>query len=167
MGNTKPFYLTTTLPYVNAEPHIGFALELVHADIIARYRILVGDDVFFNTGTDEHGLKIFRKAQEEGKNTQAYTDEYAAKFRSLKDVLGLSPEIHFIRTTDAHHKIAAQEIWRRCLGAGDIYKKKYKGLYCVGDEMFLKEGDLIDGRCPNHPSMEPVMLEEENYFFKL
>ena len=163
----KAFYVTTTLPYVNADPHIGFALELVQADVIARYRALCGDDVFFNTGTDEHGLKIYRKAQEEGKDTQAYTDEYAAKFKGLKEALNLHPALHFIRTTDPHHKAAAQEIWRRCAAAGDIYKKKYKGLYCVGDEAFIKEKDLVGGKCPDHPAMEPIEIEEENYFFKL
>ncbi len=163
----KPLYLTTTLPYVNAEPHIGFALEMVQADVIARYRTLLGDEVFFNTGTDEHGLKIFRKAEEEGKDTQAYVDEYAAKFKSLKGKLNLHPGLHFIRTTDAHHKAAAQEMWRRCLAKGDIFKKKYKGLYCVGDEAFIKETDLVDGKCPNHSTMEPIEIEEENYFFRL
>lgn len=162
---SKSFYLTTTLPYVNAEPHIGFALEMVQADIIARYRKLTGDDVFFNTGTDEHGLKILRKAQEEGKDPQAYTDELAAKFRILPQKLGVDPSIHFIRTTDAHHKEAAQEMWRRC--SRDIYKKKYKGLYCVGDEAFVKETDLVNGKCPNHPTLDLIEIEEENYFFAL
>ncbi len=161
------FYLTTTLPYVNADPHIGFALEMVQADIVVRYRKLCGDDIFFNTGTDEHGLKIYRKALEEGKEPQEYVDEYAAKFKGLKDTLGLYPELHFVRTTDPAHKAAAQELWRRCLGKGDIYKKKYKGLYCVGDEAFLKETELVNGKCPNHPNMEPIEIEEENYFFKL
>ena len=163
----RTFYLTTTLPYVNAAPHVGFALELVHADILARRRALAGDDVFFNTGTDEHGLKIHRKALEEGKDPQAYVDEYAAKFRELKDKLNLFPELHFIRTTDPHHKAAAQELWRRSEAKGDIYKKKYQGLYCVGDEAFIKESDLVDGKCPNHPTMAPLQIEEENYFFKL
>src|SRR3989344_3578468 len=99
----KPLYITTTLPYVNADPHIGFALEIVHADIFTRYRKLQGDDVFFNTGTDEHGLKIYRKATEEGETVQAYVDEYAAKFRSLKEVLNLYDGLHFIRTTDPAH----------------------------------------------------------------
>ncbi|PIR82709.1 methionine--tRNA ligase [Candidatus Kaiserbacteria bacterium CG10_big_fil_rev_8_21_14_0_10_59_10] len=165
--HSKNVYITTTLPYVNAEPHVGFALELVQADMYARYRTLQGDDVFFNTGTDEHGLKIYRKALEEGKDPQAYVDEYAAKFRALKDTLGLYPGLHFIRTTDPRHTAAAQEIWRRCRGSGDIYKKKYKGLYCVGDEAFIKESELVDGKCPNHPSMEPIEIEEENYFFRL
>ncbi len=161
----KSFYLTTTLPYVNADPHIGFALELVQADIIARYHALQGDDVFFNTGTDEHGLKIYQKAREEKKEPQAYADEYAAKFRTLKEKLGLSDGLHFIRTTDPHHKAAAQDMWRRC--AKDIEKRKYKGLYCVGDEAFVRESDLVNGRCPNHPTMDLVEIEEENYFFKL
>ncbi len=163
----RALYLTTTLPYVNADPHIGFALELVQADIIVRYRALCGDDVFFNTGTDEHGLKIYRKALEEGMEPQAYADEYAAKFRKLKEKLNLSPDIHFIRTTDPHHKAAAQELWHRCLANGDIYKKKYKGLYCVGDETFIREDDLVNGKCPSHPTMVPLEIEEENYFFKL
>lgn len=163
----KPLYLTTTLPYVNADPHIGFALELVQADIIARRRRLLGGDVFFNTGTDEHGQKISQRAAEEGKDPQAYTDEYAAKFRLLKEKLNLSDDLHFIRTTDQKHKAAAQEMWRRCLATGDIYKKKYKGLYCVGDEMFLKETDLVHGTCPNHPTLVPQEVEEENYFFRL
>src|SRR3989344_2314591 len=163
----KAFYITTTLPYVNADPHIGFALEMVQTDIIARYRALSGDDVFFTTGTDEHGLKIYRTAEGSGEDPQAYTDEYAAKVQQLKQKLDLHPELHFVRTTDPHHKTAAQEMWRRCEKAGDIYKKKYKGLYCGGDEAILKESDLVDGKCPNHPSMEPVEVEEENYFFNL
>ncbi len=164
---SRALYLTTTLPYVNADPHIGFALELVQADIYARYRKLQGNEIFFNTGTDEHGLKIYRKAQEEGKEPQQYVDEYAAKFRMLKDKLNLSPDIHFVRTTDPHHKAAAQEMWRRCAANGDIYKKTYKGLYCVGDEAFMKESDLEDGKCPNHPTMDLIEIEEENYFFRL
>ena len=160
-------YITTTLPYVNAEPHIGFALEIVQADIYARYREALGDRVFFNTGTDEHGTKIYGKAQEAGEAPQVYTDRYAARFQSLKEMLGLHPALHFIRTTDEHHKRAAQELWRRCEAKGDIYKKKYKGLYCVGDEMFLRESDLVEGKCPNHPNMQPQEIEEENYFFRL
>ena len=163
----KHFYLTTTLPYVNADPHIGFALELVQADITARYRKLIGDDVFFTTGTDEHGQKLYEAAQKAGKDTQAYVDEYAAKFRELKTKLNLDPDLHFVRTTDVHHIGAAQEIWRRCLAKGDIEKRTYKGLYCVGDEAFMKDADLVDGKCPNHPNMELIELEEENYFFLL
>ncbi len=168
----KAFYLTTTLPYVNADPHIGFALEMVQADILVRYRAFLGDDVFFNTGTDEHGLKIYKKAEEEGKEVQEYVDGYAAKFKGLKEKLGLYDGIHFIRTTDTNHVAAAQEMWRRCAQnvgpeGPDIYKKTYKGLYCVGDEAFMRESDLVNGKCPNHPNMDLMEIEEENYFFRL
>lgn len=162
----RAFYLTTTLPYVNSDPHIGFALECVQADIIVRYRRLMGDSVFFSTGTDEHGQKIFQKAKEEGRDIQEYVDYFAGQFRRLQRELNLSYDA-FIRTTDERHVLAAQELWKRCEAAGDIYKKKYKGLYCVGDEAFIKESDLVDGKCPNHPTMDPVEIEEENYFFRL
>lgn len=166
MSNNKPRYLTTTLPYVNADPHIGFALEIVQADALARYWRLNGHDVFFNTGSDEHGQKISEKADSEGKDRQEYVDYFANEFQKLKEELNLSYD-NFIRTTDAGHKVAAKEIWKRCLASGDIYKKKYKGLYCVGDEMFLRDSDLVEGKCPNHPNMEPIEIEEENYFFAL
>lgn len=162
----KAFYLTTTLPYVNAAPHIGFALEMVHADIIARYRALLGEEVFFNTGTDEHGVKIYREAQKAGKSPQAYVDEYAAKFRDLTKKLDLYPSLHFIRTTDLHHKAAAQEFWKRCEAAGDIYKKNYKTKYCVGCELEKTDSELAGGKCPLHPNLEIEFIEEENYFFK-
>lgn len=159
-------YITTTLPYVNAEPHIGFGLEIIHADTLARYWRLLGHDVFFSTGTDEHGQKIAKKADEKGQPRQEYVDHFAAQFNKLKEALNLSYD-NFIRTSDEAHKAAAREMWKRCFDKGDIYKKKYKGLYCVGDEMFIKESELIDGKCPNHPNMELEEIEEENYFFKL
>jgi len=158
-------YLTTTLPYVNADPHIGFALEIVHADIIARYYRTLGREVFFNTGTDEHGLKIYRKAREEGKDPQAYVDVCAAKFDQLKQALNLSYD-NFIRTTDPEHTKAAQEFWKRCGANGDIYKKMYKIKYCVGCELEKTESELEDGCCPLHPNVELEIIEEENYFFK-
>jgi len=163
---SSPFYLTTTLPYVNSDPHVGFALEIVHADIAARYHKLCGDDVFFNTGTDEHGIKIYRKALEEGKDPQKYVDEYAEKFRALKEKLDLYPDLHFIRTTDANHKAAAQEFWRRCLKKGDIYKKDYQLKYCVGCELEKTDSELVDGRCPIHQNLEIELINEENYFFR-
>src|SRR3989344_7278196 len=126
--NNKKFYITTTLPYVNAKPHIGFALEIIQADVIARYNSLLGKDVFFNFGTDEHGQKIYQKALEENKDPQIYTDEYAAKFDDLKKALNLSYN-NFIRTTDLHHKSAAQEIWKKCLKNGFIEKGIYKAKY--------------------------------------
>jgi methionyl-tRNA synthetase len=160
-------YLTTTLPYVNADPHIGFGLELVQADALVRYWKLMGHDVFFNTGTDEHGQKIAEKADEKVESRQTYVDHYAGEVQKLVPALGIDSGIHFVRTTDDHHKHAAQELWKRCEANGDIYKKKYSGLYCVGDEMFMKESELVDGRCPNHPNLELKEIEEENYFFKL
>lgn len=159
------FYLTTTLPYVNAEPHIGFALEIVQADAVARFRRLMGDEVFFNTGTDEHGQKIHQKAQEAGMDTQQYVDEYAAKFSDLKNALHLSYDA-FIRTTDATHKTAAQEFWRRCDANGDIYKKKYATKYCVGCELEKTDSELDHGKCPIHPNLEVEIRDEENYFFR-
>ncbi len=127
-------YLTTTLPYVNADPHLGFAFEIVAADILARYHRLAGRKVFFNTGTDEHGLKIYRRALEEKMAPQAYVDLYAAKFSRLKEALNLSYD-YFSRTTDPNHLVAAQAFWRRCAAAGDIYKKNYQIKYCVGCEL--------------------------------
>lgn len=162
----KKFYITTTLPYVNADPHIGFAMEIVYADIMARYRKELGDEVFFNTGTDEHGLKIYRKAVDEGKAPQAYADEYAEKFRNLKKALNLSDDLNFIRTTDEHHKKAAQEFWKLCEKNGDIYKDTYKTKYCVGCELEKTDSELVDGKCPIHPNLEIEIIEEENYFFK-
>ncbi len=163
---SKPtFYITTTLPYVNAEPHIGFALEIVEADAAARFHALKGEEVVFNTGTDEHGMKLYQKAQEKGMETQAYVDEYAAKFHLLKDALNLS-YTNFIRTTDAHHKAAAQEFWMRCLNNGDIYKKQYQIKYCVGCELEKTESELVEGKCPIHPTYTLELIDEENYFFR-
>jgi len=116
------FYLTTTLPYVNAKPHIGFALEIIQADAIVRYQKMLGKDVFYNTGTDEHGQKIYTKAQEAGMDTQSYVDGFAMEFRKLGPLLNLDNPT-FIRTTDEKHVAAAQEMWKRCEANGDIYKK--------------------------------------------
>jgi methionyl-tRNA synthetase len=159
-------YLTTTLPYVNADPHIGFAVELVQADALVRLWRAEGEDVFFNTGTDEHGQKIFEAAEKAGQEVQEYVDHYAAEFRKLKDALALDDPT-FIRTTDAHHIRAAEEMWRRCAAAGDIYKKEYSGLYCVGCELYKNEKDLTeDGHCLIHPHLKPELVSEENYFFR-
>ncbi len=162
----KSFYITTTIPYVNADPHIGFALELVQSDAIARYQRLLGKEVFFSTGTDEHGQKIWEASQKESEEVQAYVDRYAQKFLDLKILLNISND-RFIRTTDPLHIKAAQELWRLCDKKDDIYKKKYKGLYCVGCEKFITERDLINGKCEFHPTLTPEIVEEENYFFKI
>ncbi|MCR4327985.1 MAG: methionine--tRNA ligase [Patescibacteria group bacterium] len=171
MKQNKKFYITTTLPYVNAAPHIGFALELAQADVIARYQASLNKDVFFNTGTDEHGIKIYQKAQEQGKTPQEFVDENASKFRMLADILGVQ-YTNFIRTTDANHKVAAAEFWNRCVsnknknGEPDIYKAKYRVKYCVGCELEKTDSDLNEGRCLVHPSLTIEEREEENYFFR-
>lgn len=157
--------ITTTLPYVNASPHVGHALEFVQADIVARFNRLMGNEVFFNTGTDEHGIKIFRKAEESGKDTQVYVDEYAEHFRELLRRLAISNDA-FIRTTDPKHKAAAQAFWIRCRENGDIYKKEYKVKYCVGCELEKTDSELVDGKCPDHPTTPIECIEEENYFFR-
>ena len=158
-------YITTTLPYVNADPHIGFALEIVQADALARAWRAEGDEVFFSTGTDEHGQKIFEATEKAGQEPQAYVDHYAGEFKKLKEALDLSNDA-FIRTTDSKHIKAAQEMWRRCAAKGDIYKKTYTGLYCVGCESFKMEKECVDGRCPLHPNADLKEVSEENYFFK-
>lgn len=163
--NGKNFYITTTLPYVNAELHIGHAMEFVHADIIARYKKLQGFDVFFNTGTDEHGLKIYRKAVEAGQNPQEYVDGYFKRFEGTIKILDMSEDINFIRTTDDNHKKSAQEFWKICDKNGYIYKKDYKIKYCVGCELEKTESELEDGCCPLHPNQEIETIDEENYFF--
>ncbi len=161
----KNFYITTTLPYINSDPHIGFAAEIIKADVIARYRRQQGAEVFFNTGTDEHGLKVYLKAQEQGLGVQEYCDLYSAKFRPLKEKLNLSYNA-FIRTTDPHHEAAAQEFWRRCEAQGDIYKKSYQIKYCVGCEMEKTDSELINGHCEFHPGQNLEIIDEENYFFR-
>jgi len=166
MAGSKSFYITTTLPYVNAEPHIGFAYELVQADVIARWKKEQGFEVFFNTGTDEHGQKIYSNALVEGKEPQKYTDELAQKFKGLQKLLDLSGDLHFIRTTEERHKIATQEFWKLCDKSGDIYKKNYKMKYCVGCELEKTDSELVDSKCPVHPSQKLEIREEENYFFK-
>lgn len=159
------FYITTTLPYVNAEPHIGFAREIIEADVLARFHRLQEDEVFFNTGTDEHGLKIYKKAQELGKDVQTYCNDMAPEFDKLKQALNLSYD-NFIRTTGKNHIEAAQEFWKICEKNGDIYKKNYKIKYCVGCELEKTDSELIDGKCPLHPNMELEIIDEENYFFR-
>src|SRR3989344_393556 len=163
--DTKKFYITTTTPYVNADPHIGFALEFWQADAIARYKKLSGDTVCFNWGTDEHGLKIERAALAQNKDPKTYCDEFSARFKQLIPLLNLS-STNFIRTTDDYHVAAAQEFWKQCDKNGDIYKKNYRAKYCVGCELEKTDSELVDGRCPVHPSLTLEIIEEENYFFR-
>lgn len=164
-NSNQTFYVTTTLPYVNAAPHIGFALEILAADVIARYQRSLGKEVIFNTGTDEHGQKIYQKALENEQDPQEYVDHWAEKFDQLKSLLNLSYD-HFIRTTDPDHEAAAQEFWRRCDDNGYIYVDHYQTKYCVGCELEKTDSELKDGRCPLHPNRELEIRDEENYFFK-
>jgi len=159
------YYLTTTLPYVNSSPHLGHALEYVQADVLARFHRLLGEEVFFNTGTDEHGSKILEKAEEAGRPVKDYVDEYAERFRKFIQTLRISNDA-FIRTTDPHHEAAAIEFWKRCAANGDIEKRLYQAKYCRGCELEKTDSELEGGRCPLHPNLEIEVREEENYFFK-
>ncbi|OGK62314.1 methionine--tRNA ligase [Candidatus Roizmanbacteria bacterium RIFOXYB2_FULL_38_10] len=161
----KKFYITTTAPYVNADPHIGFALEIVQADAVARYKRMEGYEVSFGFGTDEHGVKIYRKALEAKMDPLSYCNSYAKKFDDLTHILNLSTT-HFIRTTDPKHIHAAQEFWNLCFQNGDIYKKNYRIKYCVGCELEKTDSELENNICPVHPNLKIEIYEEENYFFR-
>ncbi len=145
---------------------MGHALEFVRADIIARYKMLAGFDVFFNTGTDEHGLKIFEKAKEAGLSPQVFVDGYVEKFKESVKSFGISDQLHFIRTTDTHHIKAAQAFWERVAKNGFIYKKFYEAKYCIGCEEEKTDSELVNGECPLHPGKPLEHIQEENYFFK-
>lgn len=161
---TKRIYITTAIPYVNAAPHIGFALEAVQADCLARFYRAQGYDVLFSSGADENSLKNVQAAEAEGISTQKLVDKYAKQFFDLKDALNLSYDV-FNRTSSRHHFKGAQKLWQLCKSE-DIYKKKYRGLYCVGCEVFYKPHEITDGKCPDdHSNIEEI--EEENYFFAL
>lgn len=165
MSTKKQYYITTTLPYVNADPHIGFASEIIIADVLARYHKLLGEEVFFNTGTDEHGQKIYQNALDEGIDPKVYVDRYAREFQKLKELLDVEYS-HFIRTTDAHHIRSAQELWRRVEKNGYVYKKEYSIKYCVGCELEKTDSELKEGKCEFHPNKELEYIQEENYFFR-
>ncbi len=160
------FYITTAIDYVNAKPHIGHAIEKIQADVLARFHRQKGDDVWFLTGTDEHGAKIARAAQAAGKDPKDFVDDGAGHFKDLKKALNLSWD-DFIRTSDQkRHWPGAQKLWLKLFEAGDLYKKNYKGLYCVGHEAFVTEKDLVGGKCRDHQTA-PELIEEENWFFRL
>lgn len=160
------YYITTAIDYANAKPHVGHALEKVQADVLARFHRQKGFETFYLTGTDEHGAKVVRAAQTARKEPQAFTDEISERFEALKEALNLSWD-GFIRTSDRErHWPGAELIWKKLVEAGDIYKKNYKGLYCVGCEKFVTQKDLVDGKCRDHQK-EPEVVEEENYFFRL
>ena len=163
------YYVTTAIAYPNGDPHIGHAYEMVATDAIARWRRLEGRDVFFLTGTDEHGLKMVQTAEREGLTTRALADRNSARFRELAGRLNLS-NTDFIRTTEARHYAASQELWRRMLKAGDIYQSTYKGWYSVRDEAYFDEAELTAGEGGKRyaPSgAEASWVEEPSYFFRL
>lgn len=163
----KRFYITTTLPYVNAPLHMGHALEFVRADTIARYKKLIGFDVYFNTGTDEHGMKIYERAQDEEVKPQDFVDQSFEKFKEQIKMFGVSSDIHFVRTTDKYHEKAAQNFWLEVKKNGYIYKKNYEAKYCVGCESEKTDSELDDNEeCPLHPGKKLEIIKEENYFFK-
>ena len=162
----KPYYLTSSLPYTNAYPHIGFALEIIQADVLARWHRQKGEDVFFLTGTDEHGSKIAKAAADAGVSPQEFTDKIASRFQELTKVLTISND-DFIRTTDQErHWPAVREVWDRLYKNEDLEKRTYTGLYCAGCEAFITEKELVNGQCHIHKK-EPERIQEENWFFKL
>ena len=159
------FFITTPIYYINAQPHVGHAYTTMLADAVARAHRLMGHDVYFLTGTDEHGQKVERAAQKSGLPTPAFADQVAASFRQMCRDLSISND-DFIRTTEPRHYAAAQEIWNRVQKAGDIYKGEYEGWYCTVDEIFVPEAQLVDGKCPTCGS-KVERLKEESYYFRL
>lgn len=162
----EKFYITTAIPYTNGEPHIGHFLEFIQADVIARYKRLLGKEVFFLTGTDEHGIKIAETAQKLNREPKAFVDEISSHFRSATDALNISYS-DFIRTTDQQkHWPSVRKLWELMVENGDIYKGHYQGRYCVGCEKYVTDSDLENGLCPLHQK-PPEELDEDNYFFRL
>jgi methionyl-tRNA synthetase len=162
----RRFYLTTAIPYVNGDPHVGFALELVQADVLARHRRLRGEDVRFLSGTDDNSLKNVEAAEAAGLPVDEFVREKARRFAELQGVLSLSYD-DFIRTSvDPRHAPGVERLWRACASAGDLYERDYEGLYCTGCEAFLAPGELVDGLCPEHAE-PPVLVAERNWFFRL
>ncbi|MDE2589936.1 MAG: class I tRNA ligase family protein, partial [Patescibacteria group bacterium] len=162
------FYITSAIPYVNAKPHIGHAQEFVYADVIRRYHLLKKDSVLYLCGADENALKIFQAAEKAGVKPQEFTDQHNKEFLEVAKQL----DVHFDvwqRGSDAsHHFASSQKLWELCEKNGDIYKKSYTGLYCVGCEQFYEPGELNEkGECFEHPGKPLDKVSEENYFFKL
>ena len=159
-------YLSTTIPYVNARPHVGHALELVQADVLARHHRRIGDEVRLQSGTDDNSLKNVLAAQLEGISTKELVHRNAGSFASLREHLSLSFD-DFIRTSsDPRHRPGVERLWRACQASGDLYLRDYQGLYCVGCEQFYTEDELVDGTCPEHKT-KPEQVTEKNWFFRL
>jgi methionyl-tRNA synthetase len=162
----RRFYITTAIPYVNGDPHVGFALECVQADVLARHRRLRGEDVHFLTGTDDNSLKNVEAADAAGVPVAEFVNEKSERFAALRGPLALSND-DFIRTSvDPRHRPGVERLWRACAAAGDLYERDYDGLYCTGCEAFVSPADLVDGRCPEHGG-PPERVAERNWFFRL
>ncbi|VVB97916.1 Methionine--tRNA ligase [uncultured archaeon] len=164
--SSDKFYLTTAIPYVNAAPHIGHALEFVQTDAIARHRKLKGNDVALVTGSDENSLKNVHAAEKKGITTAELCEKNAAVFREMGELIGLSYTSFRRTSVQKDHWPGVRRLWELCAKSGDVYAKKYRGLYCVGCECFYEESELPDGLCPEHRT-KPEEVEEENYFFRL
>jgi methionyl-tRNA synthetase len=159
-------YITTTIPYVNARPHLGFALELVQADVLARYRRSAGEQVRLQAGTDDNSLKNVLAAQAAGLRVQDFVDANAAAFTGLARPLNLSVDDLIRTSSDPRHAAGVERFWRKCAANGDLYRRHYEGLYCVGCEQFYPPAELDGGRCPEHGTV-PDLVAEENWFFRL
>jgi methionyl-tRNA synthetase len=159
-------YITTTIPYVNARPHLGFALELVQADVLARHRRAAGEQVRFQAGTDDNSLKNVLAAQAAGVDVQEFVDANAAAFTGLARPLSLSVDDLIRTSSDPRHRPGVERLWRACAARGDLYRRHYEGLYCVGCEQFYTDAELVGGRCPEHGTL-PEPVSEVNWFFRL
>jgi methionyl-tRNA synthetase len=166
MANQKQnkYYLTTSIPYANAKPHLGHAMEFIQADTLARWHRQRGEEVYFQIGTDEHGQKLFEAAEQAGAEPLSFVNEMSESFVQLARDLNVNYDA-FVRTTDEHHKKGAQALWQAC--EKDIYKGTYTGLYCVACELFYTAKDAVEGMCPVHPNRALEDLEIESYFLKL
>ena len=159
-------YLSTTIPYVNSRPHLGYALEIVQADVLARHHRRIGDEVRLQSGTDENSLKNVLAAERDRISTRELVNRNASAFADLTEHLSLSID-DFIRTSsDPRHRPGVERLWRACEASGDLYRKAYQGLYCVGCEQFYTEAELANGNCPDHGT-PPELVAEENWFFRL
>lgn len=169
MADTTPFYITTAISYPNGKPHIGHAYEAIAADVIARFQRLQGRTVRFQTGTDEHGLKMARKAEEQGRSPRELADEMSGYFRSMCDALNISYD-RFIRTSEPDHHVASQAIWQAMEAKGDLYLDRYEGWYSVRDEAYYDESELVEGEGEAKLSPQGTPVEwtvEESWFFRL
>src|SRR5581483_6176695 len=160
----RRYYLTTAIDYPNAEPHIGHALEKIAADVVARYHRVLGEDTYFSIGIDENSQHVLRAAEAHGVEVGQWVDQINASFLKAWGKLNISND-YWIRTTEERHIRASQEMFRRAQEKGYIYKATYSGWYCPNCNTFYSSEELVGGRCPNHPTLSPEWLEEENYFF--